>query len=194
MNGVAMADIIGVASEDSRRLATIIHGAVYLEGLHFTVEGRDTHHFVKLGQLEEDLNVMSGAVGRILENGINVTVTQMTSVDSGRTRHLANIQLQSGALGLNVHYGASASEAKEHVLEVARRRAVEQAWAHEKIRLYNGEGGRRTWTEAEKQQLLSSGKVSGYDGYFVLSVEQHPELADSANNIYFMRQSEIGRR
>ena len=36
--------------------------------------------------------------------------------------------------------------------------------------------------------------VGGYDGYFVLSVEQYLELSDSANNIHFMRQSEIGRR
>ncbi|XP_026796322.3 teneurin-1 isoform X2 [Pangasianodon hypophthalmus] len=194
MNGVALANIIGVASEDSRRLATVIHGAVYLEGLRYTVDGRDTHHFVKLGQLEEDLIVMSGAGGRVLENGVNVTVTQMTSMAGGRTRRLADIQLQSGALGLNVRYGVSASEAREHVLELARERAVQQAWAHEQSRLLCSEGGSRTWTEAEKQQLLSSGKVSGYDGYFVLSVEQHPELADSANNIHFMRQSEIGQR
>lgn len=46
----------------------------------------------------------------------------------------------------------------------------------------------------EKRQLLSAGKVQGYDGYYVLSVEQYPELADSANNIQFLRQSEIGKR
>jgi hypothetical protein len=28
----------------------------------------------------------------------------------------------------------------------------------------------------------------------VTSVEQYPELSDSANNIHFMRQSEMGRR
>lgn len=194
MNGVALADVISVASEDSRRLATIIHGAVYLEHLHYTVNGRDTHHFVKFGQLEEDLKVMSSTGGYVLENGVNVTVTQMTSMVSGRTRRLADIQLHSGTLGLNVRYGTSVSEAKEHVLELARKRAVEQAWAREQSRFLNGEGGSQTWTEAEKQQLLSFGKVSGYDGYFVLSVEEHPELADSANNIHFMRQSEIGQR
>ncbi|XP_017559200.1 teneurin-1 [Pygocentrus nattereri] len=194
-NGVATADVIGVASEDSRRMATILHGAVYLAGLHFTVDGRDTHHFVKLGPLEEDLAVMSsGGGGRILENGVNVTVSQMTSSAGGRTRRLADIQLQQGALCLNVRYGASAEEAREHVLELARQRAVEQAWAREQGRLLEGEEGSRPWTEAERQQLLSGGKVAGYDGYFVLSVEQYLELADSGNNIHFMRQSEIGRR
>uniref|UniRef100_A0A4W4DY40 Teneurin transmembrane protein 1 n=1 Tax=Electrophorus electricus TaxID=8005 RepID=A0A4W4DY40_ELEEL len=195
-NGIATADVIGVASEDSRRMAAILHGAVYLLGLHFTIDGRDTHNFVKLGPLEEDLAVMSGggAGGRILENGVNVTVSQMTLSTGGRTRRLADIQLQQGALCLNVRYGASAEEAREHVLEVARRRAVEQAWAREQSLLQEGQEGSRPWTEAERQQLLSGGKVAGYDGYFVLPVEQYLELADSASNIHFMRQSEIGRR
>ncbi|XP_030621470.1 teneurin-1-like [Chanos chanos] len=194
-NGMASADIIGVASEDSRRIATILHGAVYLTGLHFTVDGLDTHHFVKLGPLEEDLAVMGNiGGGRILENGVNVTVSQMTMTAAGRTRRLADIQLQQGALCLNVRYGASAEETKEHVLELARQRAVDQAWAHEQARLLEGDEGSRPWTEAERQLILSSGKVAGYDGYFVLSVEQYLEMADSANNIHFMRQSEIGRR
>lgn len=193
-NGVASADVVSVTSEDSRRLAAIIHGAVYLEGLRYTVEGRDTHHFVKLGPLEEDLLVMSGAGGRVLENGVNVTVTQMTSSGGGRTRRVADIQLQQGALSLNVRYGASSHEAREHVLQLARERAVERAWANEHSRILDGEDGSRTWTETERQQLLSNGKVPGYDGYFVLPVDQHPELADSANNIHFLRQSEVGRR
>ncbi|XP_076878792.1 teneurin-1-like isoform X2 [Brachyhypopomus gauderio] len=194
-NGVATADVIGVASEDSRRMAAILHGAVYLTGLHFTIDGRDTHHFVKLGPLEEDLAVMSGVGGgRVLENGVNVTVSQVTSSAGGRTRRLADIQLQQGALCLNVRYGASAEEAREHVLEVARHRAVEQAWAREQNLLQEGQEGSRPWTETERQQLLSGGKVAGYDGYFVLPVEQYLELADSASNIHFMRQSEVGRR
>lgn len=79
-------------------------------------------------------------------------------------------------------------------MEIARQRAVVQAWTKEQRRLQEGEEGIRAWTEGEKQQLLGTGRVQGYDGYFVLSVEQYLELSDSANNIHFMRQSEIGRR
>jgi hypothetical protein len=68
------------------------------------------------------------------------------------------------------------------------------AWANEQQRVSDGEEGVRPWTEGEKRQLLSSGKVQGYDGYYVLSIELYPELADSAKNIQFLRQSEIGKR
>lgn len=194
-NGIVTADIIGVANEDSRRLAAILNNAHYLENLHFTVDGRDTHYFIKLGSLEEDLVLIGNTGGRrILENGVNVTVSQMTSVLNGRTRRFADIQLQHGALCFNIRYGTTIEEEKNHVLEIARQRAVAQAWTKEQRRLQEGEEGIRAWTEGEKQQLLSTGRVQGYDGYFVLSVEQYLELSDSANNIHFMRQSEIGKR
>ncbi|XP_036595867.1 teneurin-1 isoform X5 [Trichosurus vulpecula] len=194
-DGIVTADIIGVANEDSRRLAAILNGAHYLENLHFTIDGRDTHYFIKLGSLEEDLALIGNTGGRrILENGVNVTVSQMTSVMNGRTRRFADIQLQHGTLCFNIRYGTTVEEEKNHVLEIARQRAVAQAWTKEQRRLQEGEEGIRAWTEGEKQQLLSTGRVQGYDGYFVLSVEQYLELSDSANNIHFMRQSEIGRR
>lgn len=194
-DGVVTADVIGVANEDSRRIAAILNNAHYLENLHFTIEGRDTHYFIKLASLEEDLAVIGNSgSGRVLENGVNVTVSQMTSMVNGRTRRFADIQLQHGTLCFNVRYGTTIEEEEDHVLELARQRAVAEAWTKEQKRLQEGEEGIRMWTEAEKQQLLSTGKVQGYDGYFIHSVDQYLELSDSANNIHFMRQSEVGRR
>ncbi|XP_005995616.1 teneurin-1 [Latimeria chalumnae] len=194
-DGIVTAEIIGVANEDSRRLAAILNSAHYLEDLHFTIDGRDTHYFIKLGPLEEDLAIIGNTGGgRILENGVNVTVSQMTSVVNERTRRFADIQLQHGPLCFNVRYGATVEEEKVHVLELARQRAIAQAWTKEQRRVQDGEKGSRAWTGEEKQQLLSTGRVQGYDGYFVSSVEQYLELSDSANNIHFLRQSEIGRR
>ncbi|KAL3991512.1 spleen tyrosine kinase [Sarotherodon galilaeus] len=194
-DGRISADIISLANEDGRRMAAVLNDAFYLENLHFTITGMDTHYFVKLGSVEGDLALIGMTVGRrTLENGVNVTVSQVNTVVNGRTRRITDIQLQYGALCLNTRYGSSVDEEKARVLELARQRAVAQAWARERQRLRDGEEGSRTWTEGEKQQLLGSGKVQGYDGYYVVSVDQYPELADSVNNIHFMRQSEMGRR
>ncbi|KAK7882998.1 hypothetical protein WMY93_029172 [Mugilogobius chulae] len=188
-------DIISLANEDGRRMAAVLNDAFYLENLHFTITGVDTHYFVKLGSVEGDLALIGMTVGRrTLENGVNVTVTQVNTVLNGRTRRITDIQLQYGALCLNTRYGSSVDEEKARVLELSRQRAVAQAWARERQRLRDGEEGSRTWTEGEKQQLLGSGRVQGYDGYYMVSVDQYPELADSVNNIHFMRQSEMGRR
>uniref|UniRef100_H3C4W0 Teneurin-4 n=1 Tax=Tetraodon nigroviridis TaxID=99883 RepID=H3C4W0_TETNG len=193
--GRVSTDIISLANEDGRRMAAVLNDAFYLEHLHFTVAGMDTHYFVKMGPVEGDLSLIGMTVGqRTLETGVNVTVSQVNAVLNGRTRRITDIQLQYGTLYLNTRYGSSVDEEKARILEMARQRAVTQAWARERQRLRDGEEGSRTWTEGEKQQLLGSGKVQGYDGYYVVSVDQYPELADSVNNIHFMRQTEMGRR
>uniref|UniRef100_A0AAY4AEM0 Teneurin-3 n=1 Tax=Denticeps clupeoides TaxID=299321 RepID=A0AAY4AEM0_9TELE len=193
--GRVITNVLNIANEDCIKVAAILNHAYYLEDLHFTIEGRDTHYFIKTTLPENDLGALRLTSGRkSLENGVNVTVSQSTTVVNGRTRRFADVELQYGALALHVRYGMTLDEEKARILEQARQRALSSAWAREQQRVRDGEEGVRLWTEGEKRQLLSSGKVLGYDGYYVLSVEQYPELADSANNIQFLRQSEIGKR
>ncbi|XP_029114629.1 teneurin-3 isoform X3 [Scleropages formosus] len=193
--GLVTTNALNIANEDCIKVAAVLNNAFYLENLHYTVEGHDTHYFIKTSLPESDLGTLRLTSGRkALENGVNVTVSQSTTVVNGRTRRFVDVELQHGALALHVRYGVTLDEEKARVLEQARQRALAAAWAREQRRVRDGEEGARLWTEGEKRQLLSSGKVLGYDGYYVLSVEQYPELADSANNIQFLRQSEIGKR
>ncbi|XP_038570549.1 teneurin-3 isoform X4 [Micropterus salmoides] len=195
IQGRVVTNALNIANEDCIKVAAVLNNAFYLEDLHYTVEGRDTHYFIKTSLPENDLSALRLTSGRkSLENGVNVTVSQSTTVMNGRTRRFADVELQYGALALHVRYGTTLDEEKARILEQARQRALSSSWAREQQRVRDGEEGVRLWTEGEKRQLLSSGKVLGYDGYYVLSIEQYPELADSANNIQFLRQSEIGRR
>uniref|UniRef100_A0A674A1T8 Teneurin transmembrane protein 3 n=1 Tax=Salmo trutta TaxID=8032 RepID=A0A674A1T8_SALTR len=193
--GTAHTHTLNVANEDCIKVAAVLNNAFYLENLHFTVEGRDTHYFVKPGVPDGDLAALRLTSGhKTLENGVNVSVSQSTTVMDSRTRRFADVELGRGPLALHVRYGTTVDEEKARVLELARQRALVSAWANEQQRVSDGEEGVRPWTEGEKRQLLSSGKVQGYDGYYVLSIELYPELADSAKNIQFLRQSEIGKR
>ncbi|XP_072547912.1 teneurin-4 isoform X4 [Salminus brasiliensis] len=193
--GRVSADIISLANEDGRRLAAVLDQAVYLQDLHFTIAGVDTHYFVKSGSVEGDLALLGMTVGRrTLETGVNVSVSQVNAVLGGRTRRITDVRLQHGALSLNVRYGSSVEEEKVRVLELAKQRVVDAAWGQERLRLRQGEDGTRIWTDGERQQLLASGRVQGYEGYYVVSVDQFPELADSVSNVHFLRQSEMGRR
>uniref|UniRef100_A0A8C8A937 Teneurin-4 n=1 Tax=Oryzias sinensis TaxID=183150 RepID=A0A8C8A937_9TELE len=129
-DGRISTDIISLANEDGRRMAAVLNDAFYLESLHFTIMGVDTHYFVKMGLVEGDLALIGMTVGRrTLENGVNVTVSQVNTVFNGRTRRITDIQLQYGALCLNTRYGSSVDEEKARVLELARQRVVTQAWA-----------------------------------------------------------------
>lgn len=42
--------------------------------------------------------------------------------------------------------------------------------------------------------MLNIGQDQGYDGFFMISIEQYLELSDSANNIYFKRQNKMGQK
>ncbi|XP_061690112.1 teneurin-3 isoform X3 [Syngnathoides biaculeatus] len=193
--GGVHAHTLNVAGEDCIKVAGILNNAFYLEELHYTVEGQDTHYFVKPGLPDADLAALHLTSGRkTLDNGVNVSVSQSTAVVDGRTRRFADVEVRAGALALHVRYGATVDEEKARVAELARQRALAGAWAREQRRLRDGEEGGRPWTEGEKRQLLSGGKVLGYDGYYALSAEQYPELADGADNIHFLRQNEIGKR
>lgn len=125
---------------------------------------------------------------------MNVSVSQMSATVNGRTRRFADITLQQGSLCLCVRYGGSEEEERARVREEARKRAVEGAWEKERRRVEAGDAGSRAWSEVEKQQLLSGGRVQGYDGYYSLPIEQQPELSDCPSNIHFMTLSEVGGR
>ncbi|KAM8842716.1 LOW QUALITY PROTEIN: teneurin-3 [Synchiropus picturatus] len=195
IQGRVVTNSLNVANVDCIKVASVLNNAFYLEDLHFTVEGRDTHYFIKTSLPDSDLSTLHLTSGRrSLENGINITVSQSTTVMNGRTRRFADVELQYGSLSLHIRYGTTLDEEKARILEHARQRVLSHAWGRELQRVRNGEEGVRLWTEGEKRQLLSSGKVLGYDGYYVLSIEQYPEFADNVNNIQFLRQSEIGKR
>ncbi|XP_076131231.1 teneurin-2 isoform X3 [Alosa pseudoharengus] len=190
-DGHVVASVSGMASEDSRKIAQVLNNAIYLQGAHYTIEGRDCHFFVKLGLADSDLQALGLSSGRkVLESGVNVTV-------SGRSRRGVTVELHTATLAFSVRYGLTAEtldKERARLLEQAHQRALAGAWARELRQAQDGRHGERAWTDAEKQQLLAVGKVPGYDGYYVLPVEQYPQLADSSTNIQFLKQTEMGRR
>ena len=72
-----------------------------------------------------------------------------------------------------------------------RGNAVKKAWKNEYNDVKSGGNGiSRTWTAAEQNELLSTGKVQGYVGHHMKSVKGFPALAGDANNIQFLTPSE----
>ncbi|XP_075065930.1 teneurin-2 [Mixophyes fleayi] len=187
-----------IATEDSRKIALVLNSAHYLERMYYNIEGKDTHYFVKIGSSDSDLVTLGLTTGRkTLDSGLNITISQPTLLINGRTRRFTNIELQHSSLILNIRYGLTVDtldEERARVLDQARQRALSSAWAKEQQKARDGKEGSRLWTEGEKQQLLSTGRVQGYEGYYVLPVEQYSELADSSSNIQFLRQNEMGKR
>jgi hypothetical protein len=79
----------------------------------------------------------------------------------------------------------------EEIMKQYKEQALSTAWQQEQELVSLGHSGTYEWTEAEKQQLLKTGTVIGYEGrYFNQDVESHPKLATNGNNIYFAKIGE----
>ena len=74
-------------------------------------------------------------------------------------------------------------------LDAQRQAAVRDAWKQEQTRVASGQQGTVNWTAAEKAELVQTGKVSGYQGHHINSVNGHPELARDPNNVKFVKGS-----
>ena len=68
---------------------------------------------------------------------------------------------------------------------------MQKAWKLEYDNVYNGGAGiSRVWEDTEKAELLAFGKVKGYHGHHMYSVQAFPSLAASPANIQFLTPTE----
>jgi RHS repeat-associated protein len=70
---------------------------------------------------------------------------------------------------------------------VARRAAVRIAWKEEKNLVLATGKGTRNWTKTEIKELIKNGKVKGYQGHHINSVNGNPRLARNPDNIDFVK-------
>jgi hypothetical protein len=84
-----------------------------------------------------------------------------------------------------------AEAALRREIENLRERAVDDAWRLEQRLVANGQPGTVDWTEAQVKELLESGRVRGYDGHHINSVNgNNLELAGDHKNIQFLTRAE----
>ena len=74
-------------------------------------------------------------------------------------------------------------------IKYQRQKAVKEAWKDEKELVKVGKGT-RNWTQAEKEELLLTGKVKGYEGHHINSVKDFPSLAGNPDNVSFMTRKD----
>ncbi len=72
-------------------------------------------------------------------------------------------------------------------LNSSRQAAVKDAWKQEQQLVRETGQGTRPWSATEKKELLETGKVKGYEGHHINSVNNNPELARDPNNIKFVK-------
>ncbi len=85
----------------------------------------------------------------------------------------------------------SSCTSQEELFKQYKEQAVQEAWELEQKLVSLGHGGTRDWSEAEKQELVKIGKVSGYSGEYVnKNIDNNQQFATQSNNIVFAKVGE----
>lgn len=74
-------------------------------------------------------------------------------------------------------------------IEAQRQAAVKDAWAQERRLVLQGKGT-RDWTVSQQEELIRTGKVSGFQGSHMLDVSNNPSEASNPDNIQFLTYEE----
>lgn len=70
-------------------------------------------------------------------------------------------------------------------MDSQRQKAVADAWEREQELVLQGKGT-RDWSVGQQIELITTGKVRGFEGQHMLNVSDHPELAGDERNIQFL--------
>jgi RHS repeat-associated protein len=82
----------------------------------------------------------------------------------------------------------------EQMIVAARKQAVQDAWRKERDLIANNLPGTRIWTQEQKLQLLEHGRVPGFDGHHINTVNGNTlALAGDHRNIQFLTKAEHAR-
>jgi len=112
-----------------------------------------------------------GEAGVLVHNGGSCT----NSVDAG------------SADGKTGKVEKSSPQYSEKELKRLRQKAVKDAWKQEQEMVKKYGIGSRDWTPAEKQELINTGRVKGYEGQHMKSAKMYPKYAGDPNNIQFLK-------
>lgn len=74
----------------------------------------------------------------------------------------------------------------DSAIKNARKRGVDKAWAKEVEAVKEG-SSKYNWTRKEITELLSRGRIEGYDGCHIVDVQVNPSLAANPDNIIFLK-------
>ncbi|XP_048481184.1 teneurin-m isoform X4 [Plutella xylostella] len=183
---ISVADGANSVVEDV--ITTVFNNSYFLD-VHFSIHDQDVFYFVKDNSLKirddmEELRRLSG----------KFNVSQDETNDQGLEVRVHAVGKGSAQAVIVLRYGVDPAQERIKLLKHAHKRAAARAWEREKALVAAGWEGRGSWTEEEKEELISHGIVDGWAAKDVHSVSKYPQLADDPANIVFVRDSRRKRR
>ncbi|KAI5732577.1 hypothetical protein M8J76_001881 [Diaphorina citri] len=184
-DGRALISTVEGVNQVMQDVVTSVFNNSHFLDVHFSHQDQDLFYFVKeLPQkIRDDLDEL-----KRLGSMFNIT-THETATDGKELR------LHNADAIVSIRYGADPQDERHRLLKHAHKRAVERAWEIEKSLISNGlSGGRGDWTKEEREELNLRGRVEGYEGVDIHSVQRYPQLADDPGNVTFRKDASRKKR
>ena len=109
---------------------------------------------------------------------------------NGGDRAQSNLQIAgAGKVGKEVLEAVVQRELRA-AINYARQRAVQDAWKMERQTIINNFPGTRNWTLSQRKELIETGRISGFDGHHINTVNGNLDLAANHRNIEFLTKTE----
>lgn len=96
----------------------------------------------------------------------------MFNVSKHETADGHELRLHSLDAVVSLRYGTDPAVERARLLKHAHKRAVDRAWEAEKALVASGLTGRGEWSPEEREELITRGRVQGYDGVDIHSVQR----------------------
>ena len=180
------------SSEKLAQIAsTLLNNSQLITDFRSTAHARDVHHFVR-GNVHDalsDARALSLLSDSASVDGVNVSIhrhfSDVTGSDAQQLRHV-DFRLQSSHTVFNIRYGTTLAHERERALRHAAARAEEAAWLIERELALSQKLSMYSWSQAQRQQLLTTGRLSSVKTTFYRDIQSYPALADDPKNIRFL--------
>lgn len=204
--GVVSSKVINTATNDIKRMSSVITGSKVLTGRNadsslaatsFTVDGKTVVYLTKSADaFHQDMTTL-----RVSEGGRRKPLVGSNDAIRGNritvTADDKHIRMESDLATLDIAYirdggdsttndaFSTASSERNRVLQENKSRAETEAWLLERSKIERGL--RTNWSKKELDEIMLSGKLSAYKSIYKWSPDKYPELASSGRNIIFVK-------
>ena len=175
----------------AKKLSNFLNNSEVLD-LRYTINGRDHLYFIKPDSSVVNTELRTLGIqshSETYQNGINFTVRRLSHQDGFRLHSFTetDVHLRGNYSVINIRYGSTYDHERRRILHHAKDRAIKRSWAREKWLIQNSLPSYHSWTEQEKQEIVSSGYADGFDVEYVRNPDEYTELADDCNNVRFIK-------
>ncbi|WP_121616337.1 T7SS effector LXG polymorphic toxin [Virgibacillus halodenitrificans] len=140
---------------------------------------------LKLKKAGELLNLKS--TDKIVAKKEINKVDEVKHKEQGIVKKKGEIPSKTRVVNGNKEYSVKGKWITAKQFSVLRQKSVRQAWKAERELVEKTGRGSRDWTPDELDQLLTTGKVRGYEGQHMKSANEYPDFAGDPDNIQFLK-------